>query len=278
MSGQVQQARQGLGARLREIRRDARLSGRELAALAAWHPSKVTRVELGTRGASEDDLRAWCRHCGAGDQLADLIATVRGIESAYIEWRRQLRSGLRHRQEIAIPLYEQTRLFRIYQPFIPPALLQTAGYAAEMMRSRRVFLNLPDDVDQAVEARMGRQRVLYSGDHRFLIVLEEQALRTRIVSRDALAGQMDRLLATMGLHRVSLGVIPAGGERSPSAFGEGFVIFDQLMVRVETTSAELTITQPAEISLYGRAFQEMQAAAVYGAAARALITAALAAI
>ncbi|MGJ6968782.1 DUF5753 domain-containing protein [Streptosporangium sp. G11] len=203
---------------------------------------------------------------------------MRGIESAYVEWRRQLRTGLRRQQETSIPLYEQTRRFRIYQPFIPPALLQTAGYAAEMMRSRRVFLGLPDDVDEAVEARMNRQRVLYSGDRRFLIVLEEQALRTRIVSQDAMAGQLDRLLATMDLQRVSVGIIPAGGARSPSAFGEGFVIFDDAMVRVETTSAELTITQPAEIALYGRTFTEMQSAAVYGAAARGLIAAAVAAI
>lgn len=277
MSGQVQQARQGVGARLREIRRDARLSGRELAALAAWHPSKVTRIELGTRNASEDDLRAWCRHCGADDQLADLIATVRGIESAYVEWRRQLRTGLRRRQEASTPLYEQARVLRIYQPGVPPALLQTAGYAAAVLRSRQRFRDLPDDVEQAVTARMDRQRVLYSGDRRFLIVLEEQALRTRFGDRDAMAGQLDRLLAVMSMQRISLGIIPAGAERVIGP-AEGFVVFDEAMVRVETASAQLTITQPAEISLYGRAFREMQAAAVYGAAARALIAAALAAI
>ncbi|MEV7011528.1 helix-turn-helix transcriptional regulator [Streptosporangium sp. NPDC051022] len=277
MSGQVEQTRQGLGTRLREIRKDARLSGRELAALAGWHPSKVTRVELGTRGPSEDDLRAWCLHCGAADQLADLIATHRGIETAYLEWRRQLRTGLRRRQEASAPLYEQAQLLRIYQPFIPPALLQTADYAARILRRVRVFLSLPDDVEEAVAARMDRQRVLYSGDRRFLIVLEEQALRTSVGDRDAMAGQLDRLLAVMSMQRISLGIIPTGAPRSISP-SEGFVIFDEAVVRVETVTAQLTITQPAEIALYARTFAEMQAAAVYGAAARERIVAALAAI
>ncbi|GHE42047.1 transcriptional regulator [Streptosporangium violaceochromogenes] len=274
VSGHLQQARQGVGARLKEIRKDAGLSGRALAVMAGWHPSKVTRVERGTRNASEDDLRAWCRHCGADDQLADLIATVRGIETAYVEWRRQLRTGLRRRQEASAPLYEQASVLRIYQPGVPPALIQTAGYAAAVLRSRQIFRELPDDVDQAVQARLARQQVLYAGDRRFLIVLEEQALRTRIGDVDAMVGQLDRLLAVMSMQRVSLGIIPAGGRRAigPS---EGFVIFDEAVVRVETLSAQVTITQPAEISLYGKAFLRMQGAAVYGASARALITGAL---
>ncbi|MGJ6968781.1 helix-turn-helix domain-containing protein [Streptosporangium sp. G11] len=68
MSGHVQQARQGLGARLREIRKDARLSGRALATLAGWHPSKVTRIELGVRNASEET-------CGCGVVVVVLIAS-----------------------------------------------------------------------------------------------------------------------------------------------------------------------------------------------------------
>ncbi|MEU7746020.1 helix-turn-helix transcriptional regulator [Nonomuraea sp. NPDC049158] len=77
MSTPARQAREALGARLRDIRRDAGLSGVELATLAGRHSSKVSRIEYGKRNASEDDLRAWCRHCRAEDQLAELVATLR---------------------------------------------------------------------------------------------------------------------------------------------------------------------------------------------------------
>lgn len=40
-------ARASLGVRLRELREQAGLSGRELAVRAGWHPSKVSRLERG---------------------------------------------------------------------------------------------------------------------------------------------------------------------------------------------------------------------------------------
>ncbi|WP_200825649.1 hypothetical protein [Kibdelosporangium aridum] len=44
---------------------------------------------------------------------------------------------------------------------------------------------------------------------------------------------------------------------------------------METISAELTVSQPREIALYAKAFDELAKQAVYGQAARALVTAAL---
>jgi transcriptional regulator with XRE-family HTH domain len=122
------QARQALGARLRDIRRDADLSGRALAALAGWHFSKISKIEHGSQAPSEKDLRAWCRHCKAEDQLTDLIATVRSIESMYVEWRRSLATGMKRLQRAGLPLYRRTKLFRMYEPALVPGLFQTADY------------------------------------------------------------------------------------------------------------------------------------------------------
>jgi hypothetical protein len=49
-------ARQALGARLREIRMDARLNGRQLAGLADWHFTKISRLEHGARLPSAEDI------------------------------------------------------------------------------------------------------------------------------------------------------------------------------------------------------------------------------
>jgi len=54
MPGQPQEARHALGARLREIRLDAGLSARELARLAGWHFTKVSKIEHGKQTPSED--------------------------------------------------------------------------------------------------------------------------------------------------------------------------------------------------------------------------------
>jgi transcriptional regulator with XRE-family HTH domain len=263
-------ARQALGVRLREIRMAARLTGRALAANSGLHFTKVSRIEHGKQNPSEDDLAAWCRACRAEDQLGDLIATVRAVETMYVEWRRTQRSGMQHGQRARNALHEQSKLFRIYEPGLVPGVFQTAEYAAAILSRVIEFNEIPKD--QAVAVRLERQRYLYSGDRRYLVVLEEQALRTRVGTVDTMHGQLDRLLAVMSLQRVSLGIIPSTAERRIWTSAP-FWIFDGGTVRVETPSAELTITQRSEIAVFEKRFAWLQESAVYGREARALIAA-----
>lgn len=256
------------------MRKDARLSGRALASSLGWHFTKVSKLENGDRSPSEDDIRAWCAACGAGDQVPDLIATVRHVASVHHEYRRQMAAGMKHMTESAIPLYEQTSLFRIYDTTVFPGLFTTAGYAAALFRFWQEFMGLKDDVDAAVEARMERQRVLYTGDRQFRVVIEEQVLRTRVGDSGVMAGQLDRLMAVMSLPRVSIGIIPAEGTRHALTQGS-FWMFDDSRVRVETVSESLNITQPRDIALYARAFELLQRSAVHGREARQLISRAL---
>src|SRR5216683_1199944 len=93
-SSSAWQARQTLGARLGEIRKDAGLTGRALARLCGWHESKVSRIEHGRTAPSAGDIRAWCEHCGASAGAADLVASLRAVEGMFIEWRRMERTGL----------------------------------------------------------------------------------------------------------------------------------------------------------------------------------------
>ena len=81
-----------MGVRLRDLRRDSDLSGIDLARANGWQPSKVSKIENGKQTPSEADLRAWCDRCGSIDQLPDLIASVRAIETQFAEWRRILKT------------------------------------------------------------------------------------------------------------------------------------------------------------------------------------------
>lgn len=256
------------------MRKDARLSGRALASAMGWHYTKVSKLENGDRSPSEQDIRAWCSACGAEGQVPDLIATVRHVASMYHEYRRQMQAGLKHLTESSVPLYEQTSLFRIYDTTVFPGLFTTAEYAAAIFRFWSQFMGLKDDVDAAVEARMERQRVLYTGDRKFRVVIEEQVIRTRVGDADVMAGQLDRLMAVMSLPRVSIGIIPAAGVRHSLTQGS-FWMFDDSRVRVETVSASLNVTQPRDIALYARVFELLDKSAVHGREARQLISRAL---
>jgi len=223
---------------------------------------------------TEQDINAWCRACHAEDQITDLIATARAVESMYVEWQRHMRTGLQRSQTQAVSLYERTKLFRIYENTVMPGLFHTAEYAAAIFQFWNEFLTLPNDVDEAVTARMERQQVLYTGNRRFSIVLEEQTLHTQVGGVDIMAGQLDRLLAVMSLSRVSLGIIPATAKRHCLTQGS-FWLFDEARVEVENVSAGLQISQPREIALYAKAFGLLQKSAVHGQPVRELIQQAL---
>jgi transcriptional regulator with XRE-family HTH domain len=276
MSAQAQQAREALGARLREIRLDAGLSARALAGLAGWHFTKISKLEHGTRPPSTADIRTWCQCCDAEDQVVDLIATARSIDAMYSEWRRQMRAGLEHFHQTWVPQHDdQTHTYRIYETSVLPGLLNTAGYAAAIIQFWDELMNLRTDIEAAVATRMERQNILYKRDKRFLVVIEEQTLRTRVGDTETMTEQLDRLLALMSLPSVSLGIIPAAGERKSLAQGS-FWIYDDTRVQIETVSAGLDVTQPAEIALYTEVFERLRQSAVYARDARVLVSLALA--
>jgi transcriptional regulator with XRE-family HTH domain len=263
-----------LGNRLRDLRRDAGLTGRDLAVLAGWHSSKVSRIEYGKQSPSEEDIRIWCQHTNAEHQIADLIASLRGIDELWIEWRKQLSLGTKKRQKISVTLAHDTKLFRVYDPTVIYGMFQTAEYAAEIMRYGIRFHQATDDLEEGVAARLERQQYLYKADRTFQVLLGEQALRTNVGGAETMTGQLDRLLAVCGLPNVSLGIIPA---RAPMSIApsNAFIIFDDRLVMTETYSAELRITQPREIAVYAKAFAWLSESAAVGSHARALIRQAL---
>ncbi len=271
-SSSARQAQEALGGRLRELRKDAGLTARALAAATGQHYTRVSKIEHGVQAPDDADIRAWCRACGADEQVPDLVATLRAVESAYLEFRRQSRAGMKrvlgaHTRR----RYERTTLFRIYEHNVVPGLFQTSAYCAAMLSFWIGFLGTSNDLDEAVAVRMDRQQVLYRRDKRFHVVLEEQALRTWFGTAEVQLGQLDRLLALMSLPNVSLGIVPLMVER-PAVGSAGFWIFDDSLVALETPTASIEVTRPQEIDQYARMFGVLAAPALYGRAARDLVT------
>ncbi|WP_416565099.1 helix-turn-helix domain-containing protein [Nocardia testacea] len=274
MTGSVDEVREALGARLRELRQDAGLTGTELARRAGWHQTKVSKIEYGKTKPTEADIRTWCAHTGSDDQITDLIATIRNIESAYLEWRRLLSAGTKRRQQASLRIESEAEFLRVFHPSLIPGLLQTAEYAEQILRNVIEFQGVPNDVDEGVSKRMERQQILYRRDHKFHFVIGEQALRTTVGDDRVMTGQLDRLLAVQGMPRVLFGIVP--GEANYRVPSNNFTMFDNRIVMVENVTAELTITQPREVAMYGRAFDVLAKQAKTGRDARDLITKALA--
>ncbi|MFI6576365.1 helix-turn-helix domain-containing protein [Nocardiopsis sp. NPDC050513] len=265
-----QTARVSLGVRLRELRSEGGLSGRELSARLGWHPSKVSRLEHGKQTASVEDLRSWARVCGRAEAAEGLVAQRRSLETHYASWRRQLAAGHGPRQWAYGELDERTRRFRIFESACVPGLLQTADYARFMFRRGVRLHRTLDDGGEAVRARMGRQGILDLPDKTFHILLWEPALRLRLGSEDVMADQLTRVIAEIMRGRAEIGVIPlhTGMDVVPS---HGFWIFDDDQVLVETIGAELCLTDDDAVAPYQRVFAELTRSAVRGPAAARLV-------
>ncbi|MEV6773357.1 helix-turn-helix transcriptional regulator [Nocardia sp. NPDC051030] len=270
-SSSAQEARRALGARLRDVRKDAGLSARQLAAVTGQHFTRVSKIENGIQSPTDQDIRDWCHACAAEDQIADLTAALRVVDSAYLEFRRESRAGLKrvlgaHTQQ----RYQQTKVFRIYEHNVIPGLFQTAEYSGAMLSFWIRFLGAPNDIGDAVAIRMERQRILHRGGKRFVVVLEEQALRTWFGDATVQVGQLGRLLELMSAPNISIGIIPLMIKRAAVA-SAGFWIFDDDLVALETPTASIQVTQPAECEMYARMFEVLKQSAVYGRDARALV-------
>ncbi|MFK8909325.1 helix-turn-helix domain-containing protein [Streptomyces sp. YS-3] len=276
-SSRAQKAREKLAGRLREIRKDAEISGRELAFRCGWSESKSSRIENAKTPPSDADIRAWCRACAAEEQAPDLVAANRQSAEAHVEWKRLQRTGLRRLQESTGDLYEQTKMFRVYVSDVIPGFLQTAGYASALLSSIADFRGTPDDVGEAVAARMRRNEVLNTGARRFSFVLEEPVLRYRLCSAETMAAQLGHLLAVMDLQNVAVGIVPFSEQRAVWPMPT-FTIFDDRRVHADTLDAASTLTQPSQVELYARAFGRLSQQAARGAAARTLIADAVASL
>ncbi|TDD63863.1 helix-turn-helix domain-containing protein [Actinomadura rubrisoli] len=97
-------AKKAFGIRLRDIRLDANLTGRELAARSGMRATKISKLEHARQNPTDDDIRKWCAACGVEEQLPELIAAHRQIDEMWEEHRQAMRAGLKQQSERAKPL------------------------------------------------------------------------------------------------------------------------------------------------------------------------------
>ncbi|WP_406157800.1 helix-turn-helix domain-containing protein [Streptomyces canus] len=272
-----QTARLALGARLRELRADAGLSGKAFAMSLGWPASKVSKIETGKQTPTLDDMRAWAEGVGAPEVLDELVGRLRTLETQYGAWRRQLAAGVRARQEAWHATENASTEVRNFEAAVIPGLLQTAEYARHMFLRTTALHRTAQDIEEGVNARMQRQMALYTPGRQFHFLLWEPALHMLVCPRDVMAGQLDRLAGVFGMSTVQLGIVPLGAELSVVPT-HGFWLFDDHLVMAETIGAELRLTDPAELILYRRVWDELADVAITDHEAHRLIGRARAAL
>lgn len=255
------------GDRLRALREQAGLKGAELATVLGWQQSKVSKIERGRQTPTDRDVVDWLDALDAQDSiLTELREELRTLRVQQIAWRRQLREGHQARQQQSIRDTRTATVLRSVAFSVVPGLLQTPDYARAVFTSQAHLLDVPDDIEASVTARIERQQALYDAGKQIEILIAEAALMHPVCTAGVLAGQLDRLMSVIGLSTVRLGVLPAG-VRVPHIVPHGWWIMDDVVL-IETVSEELRIVDPDQIALYHRLTDRLWSVAVDGDAAR----------
>lgn len=271
--------RGGLANRLVVLRRGADVTGREIARQAGWKPPKVSKIERGHQLPTPDEIRTWCRICGAGDTtVTELLALLDEAVAMHSEFRVRVRLGQVAIQRANDDLVKAAAVVRNLETVTVPGLLQVPGYArSRLIQMVEVHGADPAELDAAVAARMARQAVLGDTSKRFEFVITEACLRLMPCDRDTMLAQLDRLrsLTAPGMAHVQLLVLPFGRQLQPYP-QHGVLLVDDLAV-VETVSAE-AMYEGDQAAVYAALLDGLAAAAVDGADARRLIDAAISAL
>lgn len=257
-----------LGRRLRALRVNAKLSGKELAAELGWPASKVSRIELARQNASPADVDAWITATRGGEAerslLLGLLDQAREDQQTH-RWR--TRHGQAPHQAGYNALVQNSSLMREFHNVVVPGMLQTPDYARAILTASMRAHEVPvADVEEAVATRMKRQQYLRS-KRRFEYVIAEPVLRWGLVPADVMRDQLERLFTVMRLRNVRVGILPYGvTDDVPTHM---FEMFDDL-VCVEIVSREHRYTG-SEAADYARAFEALQRVALSGEAAREML-------
>jgi transcriptional regulator with XRE-family HTH domain len=245
---------------VRTLRRNAGLTGVELARLVGVSQSRISRIETGHLIPHPDEVdrlaTALKLDADGREQLHD---QARASRSTMRSWRLMHAQGVgKHQTDIGRMEQTATRL-RLFQPNLVPGLLQTAEYA------RRAIELATDaqDVGLGVARRMTRQQILYDRGKSFEVLITEGALRWRIVSTDAHVAQLRHLASLATLENVLIGVIPwraqVGAHQSTM-----FCLFDDALAYVELLNGEVATEDPQDLTQYAATFAALKDSAVTG--------------
>ena len=256
-----------LGAALRALREAAGLTGTEAAQRTQMSQPKISKIETAVLLPSVDDVETLLDlYRAPPEQREELLELASALHATVESARTIIRRGAARKQRQIAEIEAQTAHVRTFQLAVIPGLLQTAEYM------RRVFSGMdPAEVARMVTARQERQRGLYDVSKRFTFVLTEGALRLRPGPADVVRAQLHHVVSLSTLATVQLGVIPWAAEIHDVPL-HGFHVYDSRLAVVGLETSTATFTDPRDIARYLELFESLQHAAVFGDAARAVIT------
>jgi transcriptional regulator with XRE-family HTH domain len=197
-----------LGAQLRRLREAQNITREEAGYAIRASGSKMSRLELGRVGFKERDVADLLTLYGVVDEKERASLLRLAQEANTPGWWHRYGDVLPNWFETYVGLEEAATMIRTYEVQFIPGLLQTEGYAREVIALGNSGAP-SEEIEQRVGFRMTRQKLLTRPDSpRLWAVVDEAALRRPIGGPEVMRGQIERLIEVSKLPSVILQVLP----------------------------------------------------------------------
>ncbi len=201
-----------LGAELRKLRERAGRTAREAAGMLGTDQGKISHIESGRIGVSEERIRKLATFYSCSDQalldaLCEIAREHRG-QFWWDEYRGMVAPGPLNVAELEHHLVGM----QIMQTVTVPGLLQIEDYARALFRGNVIELP-PEEVETRTEFRMRRKVVLErENPPPFDVFIHEAALRMRFGGRAVVRRQLEYLMASSERPAITVRVVPFTNE------------------------------------------------------------------
>jgi transcriptional regulator with XRE-family HTH domain len=195
--------RRELGARLRELRIDSGLTVEHVAEKLICSTSKISRLETGHRGVSARDIRDLCDIYRVGSAERDYLTRL-AVEGTRRAWWQPY--DLPYATYVGL----ESAAIRIsdFDPGVFPGLLQTPDYA-RALHERGLPLLSPEKIEQRIDERRARQRLLARSEApRLAAIIDEAVVRRIIGGPEVMAGQLAHVIEMVKHRNITVQVLP----------------------------------------------------------------------
>ena len=267
-----------LGAALRRYRGAAGFSVDDAARILECDPSKISRIETGSRGIRPKELRELLTEYDVDEiQRNALVAIAR--QQGQRGWWQSYGEVLSDAYQDYIIMEATASASWTYEAQLVPGLLQTEDYA-RAIAAADVAYETRERQDEFVAVRLARQRVL-TGEFPLHLwaILGEGALRQQVGGHEVMQAQLRHLIElTNELPNLTVQVLPfAAGAHAATSCGPFAILkFPDApglgVVYLEAHTGGLYLETESDVARYTLVFEHLRASALSTAATTQLIS------
>jgi transcriptional regulator with XRE-family HTH domain len=250
-----------LGAELQKLREAAGLTGREAAAALGTDAGRLSQIESGVAGVSEETVRRLAANFACAD--SELVGALVAMATDRADgWWEKYRGVLPTAYSDLAELDHHATFRHDVAVMHVPGLFQTEAYARDLFS----YMNpeFPEnELDHRVAHRMGRKVIIEGPDPiPYETVIHEAALRIRVAGRIAFRAQLTRILELSEAEHVTVRVIPFDLDAFAGA-GGAMVYLGGVVPRLDTVVRDAPhgtafLSSEAQLEHFRRLFRKVK--------------------